>query len=109
MIFTDAMVVSGLVSSEEFETRSLVGKYYFPPIGHNERVIEAAGFSSVVTVDTTPEASAIAKAWHDSRQRYKAELQEPEENFAGLQAFLWSVHSLLHEGKLSRELYVATK
>jgi hypothetical protein len=38
-----------------------------------------------------------------------ARARRRQENFAGLQAFLWSVHSLLHEGKLSRELYVATK
>lgn len=37
-MFTDAMVVSGLVSSDEFATRSIIGKYYYPPVGENEVV-----------------------------------------------------------------------
>jgi len=109
LIYTDAMVVSGTVSSDEFATRSSIGKYYFPCLGENEKVIKAAGLSLVEAVDTTPEASELAKRWHDSRQTYKAELQEPEENFQGLQKFLYSVYFLLHERRLSRIMYVAQK
>ena len=109
MIFTDAMVVSGIVSSDEFVARSLVGKYYYPCLGANDKTITTAGLSLIETVDTTPEAALIAKRWHDSRAKYKAELQEPDENFDGLQQFLWSVHALLDEARLSREMYVAEK
>ena len=89
--------------------RSLIGKYYFPCLGANEKTIEAAGLSLLETVDTTAEASVLARRWHDSRAKHRVELQEPEANFNGLQEFLWSVHSLLAEGKLSREMYVAEK
>jgi len=109
LIYTDAMVVSGTVSSDEFAIRSSVGKYYYPCLGQNEKYITAAGLTIVEVVDTTPEASQVAKRWHDSRQKYKAELKEPEENFQGLQKFLYSVYFLLHEARLSRIMYVATK
>ena len=35
--------------------------------------------------------------------------QEPEDNFQGLQKFLYSVYFLLHEARLSRIMYVAAK
>jgi len=35
-------VVSGTVSSDEFATRSSVGKYYYPSLGQNEKYIKAA-------------------------------------------------------------------
>jgi len=109
LIYTDAMVVSGTVSSDEFATRSSVGKYYYPCLGQNEKYIKAAGLDLVEVVDTTPEASLVAKRWHDSRETYKSELKEPEDNFQGLQKFLYSVYFLLHEARLSRLMYVATK
>ena len=33
-----AQVVSGTVSSDEFATRSSIGKYYYPCLGENEKV-----------------------------------------------------------------------
>lgn len=107
IIYTDAMVVSGTVSSDEFATRSSIGKYYFPCLGENERIIEASGLALIEALDTSEEASQIAKRWHDSRAKYKAELQEPEGNFEGLQKFLYSVYDLLATRKLSRIMYVA--
>jgi len=109
LIYTDAMVVSGTVSSDEFATRSSIGKYYYPCLGENEKVIKAAGLELIEAVDTTKEASQVAKRWHDSRDMYKKELQEPEDNFQGLQKFLYSVYFLLHEARLSRIMYVAAK
>jgi|UniRef100_A0A7S4GI67 ubiquinone/menaquinone biosynthesis C-methylase UbiE len=109
MVFTDAMVVSGMVSSDEFATRSSIGKYYYPPLGENEKIIKSAGFELLDAIDTTPEAAQVAKRWHDSRDRYKAELQEPEDNFNGLQKFLHMVYTLLFEHRLSRFIYLAKK
>eukprot|EP00927_Polykrikos_kofoidii_P080615 TRINITY_DN77513_c0_g1_i1.p1 TRINITY_DN77513_c0_g1~~TRINITY_DN77513_c0_g1_i1.p1 ORF type:complete len:311 (+),score=65.91 TRINITY_DN77513_c0_g1_i1:132-1064(+) len=109
IVYTDAMVVTGMVSSDEFATRSSIGKYYFPAACENERCIEAAGLTLVETVDTTVNAAAVARRWHDSRAELKDELQEPAENFAGLQKFLWCVHNLLDEKRLSRFMYVAKK
>jgi len=109
VVYTDAMVVTGMVSSDEFAARSLIGKYYFLPHGENEMFLEGAGLKVVEVVNTTKQASQVAKRWHDSRAKYKDELQEPADNFEGLQKFLWTVHTLLNEERLSRYMYIAAK
>lgn len=108
-LFTDAMIVTGIVSSDEFATRSSIGKYYFVPLGQNEQVIEAARLQVLEAIDTTSEAAEVAKRWHDSREKHRDELQEPAENFEGLQKFLWSVYTLLNQKRLSRFMYIARK
>jgi len=108
-VYTDAMVVSGSVSSDEFKTRASIGKYYYQATGSNEKAIDHAGLKLVEAIDTSVEASQTAKRWHDARAKYKNELKEPEQNFLGLQKFIWTVHTLLHEHRLSRYLYVAAK
>lgn len=109
IVYTDAMVVTGTVSSDEFAARSSIGKYYFPAAGQNEKIIESVSFTEVEAVDTTANAAQVAKRWHDSREQYKDELQEPAANFAGLQKFLWTVYTLLNESRLSRYMYVGKK
>lgn len=109
LVYTDAMVVSGTVSSDELAARSLIGKYYFPCLGENEKLLEAAGLKGIEAIDTTAEAAQVAKRWHDSRAQYKEELQEPASNFDGLQKFLYTVYDLLNTRKLSRIMFVGAK
>jgi SAM-dependent methyltransferase len=111
MLFTDAMIVTGLVSQEELAVRSSIGWYLFVPPGENERLIGRAGFTLLSREDVTEAAEAIAKRWHDARERYRDELiaREGETNFTGLQRFLACVHRLSAERRLSRYCYVAEK
>jgi SAM-dependent methyltransferase len=111
ILFTDAMVVTGLVSHEEIAVRSSIGFYIFVPPGENERLIEQAGFTLVSSEDVTAGAAAIAERWHDARERYRAKLVEREgdANFAGLQRFLACVQRVSAERRLSRYCYVAEK
>lgn len=109
VVYTDAMVVTGPVSSDEFKTRASIGKYYYQSEGDNETAIKHAGLNLVHTIDTSEEASHVAKRWHDARAKYKQELQEPEGNYQGLQKFTWTVHTLLKEKRLSRYMYIASK
>ena len=51
ILFTDAMVVTGLVSQEELAVRSSTGFYFFLPPGENERLIAGAGFTLLVSED----------------------------------------------------------
>jgi SAM-dependent methyltransferase len=111
MIFTDAMVITGLVSHQEIAARSSIGNYFFLPQGENERLICAAGFKLLRADDLTAACAAIAERWHDARARRSVELSriEGEENFQGLQKFLWCVRTLTFERRLSRFSYLGLK
>ena len=111
MLFTDAMIVTGLVSHEDLAVRSSIGWYVFVAPGENERLIERAGFRLVSCEDVTTGAEVIAQRWHAAREQYRDELvaREGEANFGGLQRFLACVHRLSAERRLSRYCYLAEK
>ena len=52
-LYTDPVVVTGLVSREEVATRSSTGNFEFGPPGINERLLAEAGFQLVKTEDVT--------------------------------------------------------
>ncbi len=111
MLFSDALVVGGMLSHEEIATRSSIGFYVYSPPGENERLMERAGFRQIRATDTTESAARIAKQWHQARERRKQELvaMEGDVNFEGLQRFLSCVHVLTSEKRLLRYLYFASK
>jgi SAM-dependent methyltransferase len=111
MLFTDAMIVTGVVSHEELAVRSSIGTYHFLPPGENERLIRQAGFELLASEDVTAGAEAIAARWHAARERYRDELliREGESNFGGLQRFLACVHNLSSERRLSRYAYLGER
>jgi SAM-dependent methyltransferase len=111
MLFSDALVIGGVISHEEIASRSLIGYYLFSPPGENERQIEAAGFRLLEVRDTTANASLIAGRWRAAREQRRETLEKVEgaENFTGLQRFLASVQKLNEERRLLRRLYLAEK
>ena len=111
MLFTDAMILTGIVSHEELATRSSIGFYLFVPPGENERLIREAGFDLLAVHDVTENAALVSRRWHDARaaQRDALVAREGAENFEGLQRFLACVHTLSIERRLSRFCYVARK
>ncbi len=110
-LFTDPVVVTGLVSNEEFATRSSIGHFLFAPPGVNERLIEEAGFELVRQEDATENEAAISKRWHDARAEDSDGLIqiEGEERYAKLQEFFSVVHRLASERRLSRFAYLGQK
>jgi SAM-dependent methyltransferase len=111
MLFSDALVVGGMLSHEEIATRSSIGFYVYSPPGENERLIASAGFRRISVTDTTEGAAQIAKQWYDAREKRKKELiaVEGNSNYEGVQRFLSCVHSLTTERRLLRYLYSANK
>lgn len=109
LLFSDALVVTGILSNAELATRSSIGYYLFVPRGENERLLEQAGFDVVQVIDTTAQAAAVAGRWHDARAARQAALValEGEAQFTGLQRFLDCVHTLTRERRLARYLYLA--
>jgi SAM-dependent methyltransferase len=110
-LYTDPVVVTGLVSKEEFATRSSTGYFEFGPPGVNERLLGEAGFELVTTEDVTDNEVEVSRRWHTARQQRAAELirLEGAETFAGLQRFLATVHRLTRERRMSRFLYLGRK
>jgi SAM-dependent methyltransferase len=110
-LFTDALVIAGMVSAEEIATRSSIGFYAYSPAGENERLMRQAGFSGIRAIDTTDNAARISKRWHHAREKRKPDLLAAEgpTTYDGLQHFLSSVHILSTENRLLRHLYFATK
>jgi SAM-dependent methyltransferase len=111
MLFSDALVIGGMISHEELATRSSIGFYVYTPPGENERLIERAWFQRIGFTDTTEGAARIAKRWYDAREKRKEALSivEGDANFEGLQKFLLCVHNLTTERRLLRYLYCAMK
>jgi cyclopropane fatty-acyl-phospholipid synthase-like methyltransferase len=109
VLSTDPVVVTGLVSKEEFATRSSTGPFEFGPPGVNERLLAEAGFDLLTIENVTANEAEVSRRWHDARQQRAAELirLEGEETFAGLQRFLSTVHCLTREQRMSRFLYLA--
>lgn len=111
ILFSDALVIGGIISQQEIATRSSIGYYLFSPPGENERLIGQAGFVLLDARDTTGNAAQIARRWHDSREKRKDDLigLEGKGNFEGVQQFLSCVYTLTVEKRLLRYLYVAQK
>jgi SAM-dependent methyltransferase len=111
LLFSDALVIGGLITNEEVATRSSIGNYVFSPPGTTEELIQAAGLHLFRAMDTTENAARIAKRWHDARQRRAIELiaVEGTANFEGLQRFLSCAYTLALERRLLRWVYVARK
>ena len=111
LLFSDALIIGGLISHEELATRSSIGPYFFSPAGENERLLASAGFTVISTTDTSDHAAAIAQRWHDARERRLEQLTalEGPARYDGLQRFLDCVHTLTSERRLLRHLYLAEK
>jgi len=110
-VFSDALVIAGVVSNKEIETRSSVGMYFFSPPRVNEQLIEESGFKLIEARDTTENSALLSKRWHDAREKRKDALIEceGEETFQGVQRFLNCVHTLTSERRLLRFLYICEK
>jgi SAM-dependent methyltransferase len=111
MLFSDALIVGGMVSYEEIAVRSSLGYYVYSPPGENERLIVAAGFHLLRAVDTSQQAAGIAERRHNARSKRSGELIkiEGEDEFNGLQRFLDGVKTLTSEGRLLRRFYLGEK
>jgi SAM-dependent methyltransferase len=111
LLFSDALVIGGVISHQEIAARSSIGYFLFSPPGENERMLQEAGLAVVEVKDTTANASLISKRWHDAREKRAEKLVEIEgrANFSGLQQFLSTVNTLTNERRLLRLRYVAQR
>ncbi len=111
VLFTDPIVLTGILSSDEIAIRSSIGYFLFVPFGENERLLKAAGFELLSSSDVTENEAMVSKRWHDARRDRREELLKIEDQptFEGLQKFLDVVHRLSKEKRLSRIAFLARK
>jgi SAM-dependent methyltransferase len=110
-LFTDPVVVTGPVTSEEFAIRSSIGRFLFVPPGLNQQLIEHAGLRLVRAADLSEGGAEMAGRWHDARETHREALValEGESRFAGLQRFLATVRLVMGERRLSRIAYLVER
>jgi SAM-dependent methyltransferase len=109
ILFTDPIVVTGILTNEEMAIRSSIGFFLFVPPGENERLLNEHGFQLIISTDVTANEAMVSKRRRDARQRHRAELLkiEDENTFEGTQRFLEVVYRLSSEQRLSRIAYLA--
>ncbi len=111
LLFTDPIIVTGILSNEEIAIRSSIGYFLFTPPGEDERLVQEAGFALVRTLDMTENNAVVPKRWHEARARHRNELVkiEGEAEFEKTQRFMAVVHTLASERRLSRFAFLAQK
>jgi SAM-dependent methyltransferase len=111
LLFTDPVVITGILDSEEIALRTSIGYFLFVPGDENERLLADAGLTVVDVEDTTGHLAQIAGRRRDARaERAKALRQlEGDAAFEGRQRFFEVVATLARERRLSRFAYTAKK
>jgi 2-polyprenyl-3-methyl-5-hydroxy-6-metoxy-1,4-benzoquinol methylase len=112
ILFTDPIVVAGMITRDEMITRSgAMGLFVFTPLNINEGLIEEAGFTAPVVSDATANIAQVSRNWQNARSAREQELRklEGDQDFDSFQAFLGVVHRLSDEGRLQRLCYLARK
>jgi SAM-dependent methyltransferase len=111
ILFTDPIVVTGLLSNEEIAIRSSIGYFLFAPVGEDELLLKEAGFELIRCEDVTENEVKVSRRWYDARAKWRDDLLkiEGEKTFEGLQQFLSAVYRLSSERRLSRFVFVARR
>jgi SAM-dependent methyltransferase len=111
LLFTDPVVITGTLDSEELAFRTSIGYFLFVPADENERLLANAGLIVVDVEDTTAHLAEIARRRRDARAERAKALREIEGDaaFDGRQRFFDVVATLADERRLSRFAYTAEK
>jgi SAM-dependent methyltransferase len=111
ILFTDPVVITGLISTREVALRSAAGDSLFAAPGEDERLIAEAGFTLIGREDATANIAAVSGRWYAARAAHRACLAEieGETEFETMQEGMAAVHLLATEGRLSRIVFVGEK
>jgi len=109
LLYTDPIVITGILNNEEIAIRSSIGFFLFVPVGENERLLNDAGFKEIRSRDVTESIASVSIKWFNAREKRSEKLKqiEDEDNFNGLQSFFKMVHVLSSEKRLSRIMFTA--
>ncbi len=107
-LFTDAGVITGAVSNDELQRRSLHGYTQFVPIGWNERLLEAVGLRLLESEDRTASVFRNASGKLAAMQNHREELEHLSgvTSFQSQNEYLTTVAELARRGAVSRIVYL---
>jgi SAM-dependent methyltransferase len=110
-LYTDPVVVTGLVSNAELASRSSIGFFLFSAPGVNEGLLGQAGMRVLQSVDVTEGLVLTSTRWREARQARRDALVdlEGESTFEELQHFLDAVRVLGNDRRLSRMAFVGER
>ena len=110
LIFTDAGVMTGIMTESERERRTFFGYTQFAPEGANEEFIARAGLSLRSTIDSTDRLIATASNRLRARQTLSNEFVsfEGQEAFLKQNTYLETIIDLAERRILSRFTYTAS-
>jgi SAM-dependent methyltransferase len=111
LLFTDPVVITGTLDSDEIAVRTSIGYFLFVPADENERLLAAAGLTAVDVEDTTERLAEVAGRRRDARAHLSDALRQIEGDgaFEGRQRFFDAVALLARERRLSRLVYTTQK
>jgi SAM-dependent methyltransferase len=111
VLFTDPILVTGMLTDEEIAARASLGRFVFSLPDEDDRLLRAAGFHVLRHEDVTENVARVAERWHQARVRHRDALVADEgiETFEGTQRFLDTAGTLAAERRLSRHAFLAAK
>ena len=111
LLFTDPVVITGILDSEEIALRTSIGYFLFVPAAENERLLTNSGLIVVDVEDTTDDLAEIANRRRNARAERARALRQIEGDaaFDGRQRFFDVVARLARERRLSRFAYTTEK
>src|SRR5262245_5328294 len=89
LVFTDPVVITGVLDSEEIALRTAIGYFVFVPAKENEALLAGTGLTLVDVEDTTEQLAQIARQRWDARAEREHALRQIEGDtaFDGRQRF----------------------
>lgn len=111
LLFTDPILVTGMLTDEEIAVRASIGRMAFSLPDVDERDLAAAGFRLLRHEDVTANMALVAGRWMESRVRHRDALvaDEGKETFEGTQRFLSMAARLAAERRVSRHVFLAAR
>ena len=79
ILFTDPIIVTGLLTSKEIAARSAIGFFVFSLLELDRALIRAAGLELVREEDLTGAVANVSRRWRGARERYREQLVAAED------------------------------
>lgn len=111
LLYTDPMVLTGIVTSDEISIRTWAGAACLVPPGENERLLQLAGFDELSYEDLTDSVVVVARRQAAAFEKFRAELVESmgSELCEGLIQSTSMSELLADQKRLVRIAYLARK